>query len=115
MTTDRELLELAAKAAGYVIDSYLQNGGCWVYLKDAAQNKDGEMPIFRWDPRGDDGHAQRLAVALNLQVACSPPGRCEVVGMTDQLYAYEQSESDPCAAARLAIFRAAVAIGNAMP
>jgi hypothetical protein len=59
--TDRELLELAAKAAGWE---------SWDWLEDDALNvyaKDGRHDVF--EPLTDDGDALRLAVKLRLIVA----------------------------------------------
>ena len=54
--TDRELLELAARAAGWE---------SWDWLEDDALNvytKDGRHDVF--EPLTDDGDALRLAVKL---------------------------------------------------
>lgn len=51
MTTDRELLELAAKAAGY---EYAKHGG-YIVVFGIPGN---------WNPLSDDGDALRLAVKL---------------------------------------------------
>lgn len=53
--TDRELLELAAKAAGYTLEVSHVGGKDNLYLY-------GEL--LEWNPLKDDGDAQRLAVAL---------------------------------------------------
>ena len=53
--TDKELLDLAAKAAGYVA---LING-------EFCERSIGN---FEWDPLTDDGDALRLAVKLRLRV-----------------------------------------------
>ncbi len=52
MTTDRELLELAAKAV---------NGGAWHPLTH-------DTPNGVWNPLTDDGDALRLAVKLRIEV-----------------------------------------------
>lgn len=70
-TADRELLELAAKAAG------LRHHG-WI---DAAYSGEhGGLhigPPRAWNPLADDGDALRLAVKLKLGVETSSSG-CEV-------------------------------------
>ena len=53
--TDRELLELAAKACGYWNDEF----NCW-----------SGAPSLGWNPLTDDGDALRLAVNLGLDVEC---------------------------------------------
>lgn len=114
MNTDRELLELAAKAVGYVIESHT-SFGAWVYPSSCKPNEDGEWPIFLWSPQHDDGDALRLAVKLEMQLRIlhkenevsvygSPDGRVD-----------ESVHGDPFAATRRAIVRVAAEIGRAMP
>ena len=88
--TDRELLELAAKAAGLevVTPTMLKYG--------------------QWNPLTDDGDALRLAVKLNLFNT-----RSKGYEWPDaELFA--RHEDDPYAATRRAIVRAAAEIGKAM-
>lgn len=59
--TDRELLELAAKAAG--IDYIISGGQLWTTIEGSI-NKHTE----RWNPLANDGQALRLAVALEMLV-----------------------------------------------
>lgn len=107
MRTDRELLELAAKAAGIEISDW-HGGACWIYTPN------GSVDI--WNPLTDDGDALRLAVKLNLSADffddfmrvgyTANDNECEQVD--------EPSTPDSYAAARRAIVRAAAAIGEAM-
>ena len=101
---DRELLELAAKAIGQV---YV-DGESW----DEGAG---------WNPLTDDGDALRLAVSLNLSVKHG----VDIWDDTQKMSAYayfgdfgecffEERGSDPYAASRLAIVRAAAAIGEKM-
>ena len=91
--TDRELLELAAKAAGYtneVIQTVLESG--------------------HWNPLTDDGDALRLAVKLGLLCGFVQPNCwAELPG---QYPSYEPCEPDPYAATRRAIVRAVAEIGR---
>jgi hypothetical protein len=95
--TDKELLELAAKAAG--IDIF-----CWAG-RDVGSFTPVVMPdALTWNPLTDDGDALRLAVKLKL---------------FDQFDVHEdlckaQLDSDPYASTRRAITRAAAAIGKEM-
>ncbi|EJO27517.1 hypothetical protein, partial [Achromobacter marplatensis] len=57
--TDRELLELAAKAAGHTTRS--DNLDVWIVEDDGS-------PVERWNPLQDDGQALRLAVRLALTI-----------------------------------------------
>jgi len=104
---DRELLELAAKAAGY---NYLPANSAIVV--------DG-IP-GNWNPLTDDGDALRLAVKLKL--AIRPLEKCvfvesdpETLLGQSQFSELEMYGSDPNAATRRAIVRAAAEIGKAMP
>lgn len=101
--TDRELLELAAKAAG--VKRVIMNGWCGDIVKRRDQEDGGGL----FDPLTDDGDALRLAVKLELQICRGiardmETGNTEVVG----------DELDPYAATRRAIVRAAAAIGKEM-
>jgi hypothetical protein len=63
MSTDRELLELAARAEGYKHIDFLSfdvDGYANVYDADGRQ--------YHWNPLDDDGDALRLAVKLNLTI-----------------------------------------------
>ena len=60
--TDRELLELAAKAAGLELDKF-----SYTDRADLAQNSfTAKNYIGRWNPLTDDGDALRLAHKLGL-------------------------------------------------
>ncbi|NBV95553.1 MAG: hypothetical protein EBR90_02035 [Actinobacteria bacterium] len=103
--TDRELLELAAKAAGYKFDEW--------HIKFTDGNN-----LFEWNPITEDGDALRLAVKLNIEISqgfddaptayagyfkkCNSPMH----------YACEQHAGDPLKATRRAIVRAAAEIGR---
>lgn len=128
--SDKELLELAAKAAGFgapgsgrtiwTLSEYPKrsgrHGALWNYVgnMDAAE---------LWNPLADDGDALRLAVALNLDILQEPvsskSNAVEVVanieGIEFQPWAWECRAPDPCAATRRAIVRAAAEIGKTMP
>ena len=98
--TDRELLELAAKAAGYKVSQHHQSA------RDAAIDPataslwiDGVST--GWNPLKDDGDALRLAVKLNIDAG--KPGM--------RLLVEWREGENPYAATRRAIVRAAAAIG----
>ena len=100
--TDRELLELAAKAAGLELWTHADGG---FYLPD---------PMRNWNPLTDDGDALRLAVTLNLAVQ-TLPGRDKPASEAwhNDKYARERwcdNYNDPFVATRRAIVRAAAAI-----
>lgn len=116
MKTDRELLELAAKAAGYIIDEYTAEGA-WVHVKNAELNSDGEPQIFHWKPRVEAGDALRLAIKLGMTIYQGyRKSIVEAVpnGGQPPIIVKEAYGDDPTAATCLAIFRAAAAIGEAL-
>lgn len=108
MTSDRELLKLAAKAA-------------WIELSDWSSAEDGFIRyhfVTRhiWNPLTDDGDALRLAVKLKLLVDVSPVSTSVHAGGVKDV-AFEWHENalaplDPYAATRRAIVRAAAEIGK---
>jgi len=119
MTTthdDRKLLELAAKAAGREWLSYhLQKGLC------CRDDSYGGLIEYYWNPLTDDGDALRLAVKLNLIITLEENYIC--IEGSYCTYGYDGPEvceskkdhgDDPYAATRLAIVRAAAAIGESM-
>lgn len=105
--TDRELLELAAKAAGLKIikwgesDYYSHRHGEVAYVCATGQNDPwGD----EWNPLSDDGDAFRLAVKLSL--LCYHDVQIAPVNVWEG--------QDPYAATRRAIVLAAAEIGRAM-
>lgn len=97
--TDRELLKLAAKAAGVVHDGvgYLSPTG---------------LPMH-WNPLNDDGDALRLAVKLRMTI-CTLSDSIEVISYDNSICSNEMTweGEDPYAATRRAIVRAAAEIGK---
>ena len=96
--TDKELLMLAAKAADIKVKGFYED-------EDTLAIKPGPgMPTARWNPLTNDGDALRLAVKLDL------------ISLFDCYEAISdaQLETDPYAATRRAIVRAAAEIGKAM-
>jgi hypothetical protein len=113
--TDKELLELAAKAAGLPECGWM--GPAFMYVKDNQ--------FTDWNPLTDDGDALRLAVKLQI----------DIEWRDDEVWAYRHASADgECftaievaedhapeiigtggRATRRAITRAAAEIGKAMP
>jgi hypothetical protein len=105
--TDRELLELAAKAAGIRLIAWTRFYDEWKFACEPT----GEP----WNPVIDDGDALRLAVKLNLQV--TPGTYLEHEATAYRAGIAEANESvhyqqDLAAATRRAIVRAAAEIGK---
>lgn len=110
MSTDRELMELAAKAAG-LTGEWSKTIGGW----DCLIIEDRGTSFTPWQPLHDDGDALRLAVELRLGVLHDPRS-VAAYGQTGEHYlAAEKSGADSCAATRRAIVRAAAAIGESIP
>lgn len=108
MKTDKELLELAAKAAGYSIKAH-EDGTLYSDCRCA-----GYWGV--WNPLTDDGDAFRLASQLYLIVDTSLGRAIEeerlVLGHNNWVYGDMDFEFDDLAATRRAIVRAAAAIGE---
>jgi len=113
MSDDRELLELAALASGEVQGEWIGNAAYF----------DGVLT--RWNPLTDDGDALRLAVKLGLHVMQYPiydePKHSAIAKKSarllddtcvDMCVGIEVYGSDPYAATRRAITRAAAEIGR---
>lgn len=108
--TDRELLEAAAKAAGYKVR----------WCRNGVEGEECECYVFidtgdRWEPLDDDGDALRLAVRLGIGLG---------IDMQDEIvsayapnpnpahFSEDAHDADPYAATRRAIVRAAAEIGG---
>ena len=115
--TDREMLELAAKAYGFgdpegnfiwTESEYPRgsktNGALWNYIGwcDTAQ---------LWNPLTDDGDALRLAVKLHMQVSVTTEScRAETL----PCLGVRVNDSDENLATRRAVVMAAAAVGREM-
>jgi hypothetical protein len=123
MTTDRELLELAAKAAGatWIDDNWPEDlpGLMLDFGKGTTQ----------WNPLDDDGDALRLAVKLEMEIyhafddvmnvyASYPVEEGQIQGIQYVVEPHNKdpfaTTRDPLAATRRAIVRAAAEIGRNM-
>ena len=108
--TDRELLELAAKAAGIVgeYESWTYQG----FNEGIRQVLNGIKCWKPWNPLTDDGNALRLAVKLQMSLDTALGQSLAIpLGGKDCV---EQHADDPLAATRRAIVRAAAELGRSM-
>ena len=108
--TDRELLELAAKAHGFIDDQTTDDDGDQVGLHRNGQGIYYVVHKFgwhNWTPLIDDGDALRLVVALEIDLSF----------INGDTHADGQSEGGPDKGAntRRAIVRSAAEIGKAKP
>lgn len=112
--TDRELLELAARAAGLEFDPTVQNKfGLLVVTEDAACQSDQKL----WNPLTDDGDALRLAVKLKMDIR--PSEELQTIHIWSDVLdrwikEFYGDTNDPYAATRRAIVRVAAEIGKEM-
>lgn len=104
--TDRELLEAAAKAAGFEVEMYVPGAGGLHVRKG----------IFAgwWNPLTDDGDALRLAVTLRIEVDYYLADVQAKSDDTDPVFELLSEHRDPYAATRRAIVRAAAEIGKGL-
>lgn len=108
---DRQLLELAAKAAGInIIRCRLEDIFCNDMLVEDSELNRGQF-AGSWNPLTDDGDALRLAVKLNLHITSSL-STAWVSHM--QVTETEPMGEDPYAATRRAIVRAAASLGKGL-
>lgn len=104
MNADRELLELAAKAAG-IAGFYSGFWSCFL-LEEGGE----------WNPRTDDGDSFRLMVKLGMrvEVVLDLGMTCAFVPGAEQGYTVDH-EGDVDDATRLAILIAAAETGKTLP
>lgn len=117
MKTDRELLELAAKAFwGDEIDDvsirWGEQDNAILYIHADNQDHNGQDREFVWDPLTDDGDALRLAVKLSIDVLNSSPILAQAVQHQTGAYGEALKYDDHYAATRRAIVMAAAELGE---
>ena len=102
--TDKELIELAAKAAGLHV-KVARNSGMGLKVHGNCN---------WWNPLTDDGDALRLAVKVGIYVHCRAGSMVtSAIGDGDE-WVIENWSNDPTSATRRAITRAAAQIGKEM-
>jgi hypothetical protein len=104
--TDRELLELAAKASGIEWGHYSSGYGKGLNIKPKGMSIE-----YYWNPLTDDGDALCLAVKLQMVVGIYPT-KTNVTA--DGVFLEEFHGNNSSSATRRAIVRAAVEIGRGM-
>lgn len=110
MTTfTREDFEMAAKAVGFdSFDWLAADNRMNVYTPEGRQSS--------WNPITDDGDALRLAAKLGLTIHARPlTMSASQFGKVEYLGGWVDRTLDDEADYRACIFRAAIAIGRAMP
>lgn len=118
--TDRELLEMAAKAAEIKSTGWIKKSHEWFQCDGVGFNDEYDCQQL-WNPLTDDGDALKLAVKLNLRLVHHPVLNQVLVRpyhsneWEDEAREDCENHPDPYAATRRAIVRAAAEIGKAMP
>ena len=102
--TDRELLELAAKAAGLFVAEDIDGSLTEYFCEEPYAS------AFEWNPLQDDGDAMRLAVKLQIDIDFPN----DHVVFADGNWSEPLGQDRP-AATRRAIVRAAAALVEGMP
>lgn len=117
--TDKEMQELAAKAAGIELACWDEERQFWIRMKDdpekVRQNNKWGSVVF--DPLYDDGVAFRLAVGLRIDIGWSHLQYATAMHMpltAGETIRVEEHGEDPFATTRRAIVRAAAAIGSTL-
>lgn len=112
--SDREFLELAAKAAGKQladpIDSYIPSGGLWVVGRAGMDEV--------WSPLTDDGDCARLEANLGIDVQwLNKSVTCQrlAIGLASVSLLFSRYAGDKATARRYASVMCAAEIGRAMP
>jgi len=105
---DKELLELAAKAAGIRLE-WDGDPEKWVPTYYEGKTYHG------WNPLTDDGDALRLAVKLKMDIEFSMEGVWVIAkNFSNQMLDRFFIHNNDCSATRRAIVRAAAEIGRGM-
>lgn len=111
---DLELLKLAAKAAGVDIMRSRLTDPLNMDMLVKSSHRNPCQAAGPWNPLTDDGDALRLAVKLEINVLPN----MEATSARQPSYTKwcnEDARTDPYAATRRAIVRAAAEMGRAMP
>ena len=120
--TDKELLDLAAKAVGLTpaADSdqeWVDDGQGGVTGPFEWKDAEGGELLYHWNPLTDDGDALRLAVKLKIDILqrIAEPRVAAVAAMHSPKIESVPDESQRLSVTRTVIVRAAAAIGEQMP
>ena len=110
MTTDRELLEKAAKAAGMCSQGEIIRDGRLLGLRI---REDDNPSGYGWNPLIFDGDALQLAVKLSLSCQFTPYYSVCYAGSPMAKQFTEKTYGGACSATRRAIVRAAASLSEA--
>ena len=111
--TDRELLELAAKAAGYEKIEYHNLKGSMLDVRYGRDEAIWNGEDY-WNPLVDDCEALQLAVKLGLRIEINTRASGDTLVIGESYLIIEGHNADPYAATRRAITQTAAVIGENM-
>lgn len=113
----QHLLTMAAKAAGLEFHGDNSNGTGGRWIKCASIHGVYPSNYRSWAPHTDDGDSRRLQVACRISLVPFDDAMAAMHNESGRSWAerHDAHSGDSCAAARLAVLRAAAAIGEAMP
>ena len=115
MENERELLELAAHAAGIKIIRSRLADPMWrdMLIENSNVAQDGN-PSARWRPHDDDGDCARMEAALGIDLEWAEDGVIAINRDKRAGVLFEDYNNDRNAARRMASLRVAAEIGRAM-
>ena len=106
MSTEREQLELAARACGIEVEFYETRGQLF------CRKSNDYGPNNRWNPKHDDGDCARMEAALDIDVVWYPNSvSCETENSARVRY-FKDHNGDKNAARRAASVAVASEIGR---
>ena len=111
MKSDRELLELAAKAAGYEVWQGRGHQADMLFMRLEKPDPTGKCSGREWNPLADDGDALRLATKLRISLRWCSTGRVYAYADGD-VEEVESTREEPDSSVRRVIVRAAAEIGR---
>ena len=110
--TDKELLELAAKAAGFELEDGRQLNPKYYFVRPFDFQGSKVDGWVRWNPLIDDGDRYRLAQKLGLAIDFT---ECSVWKRLSDPSLIQEYWGGDCGDEAHAVVRAAAEIGKAMP
>lgn len=106
MRTDRELLDLAAKAAGLKVWGGMGHQSEMLFASPTRPDPDGRVTGLEWNPLTDDGDNRRLQIKLRLGLVPLDGGGWDCITWDHDEEITLATDIDPnravvCAAARI--------------
>lgn len=123
MSSDRELLLLAAKAANMAIEFVEDDSDGWFFVPRVFppnnRRHDDKLQGTIWNPLTDNGDALLLAVKMNMQLGSNADSDLEGASWAESQnginYHSEPHTGNPAAATRRVIVKCAAETGRTTP